>query len=369
MTKPCWVLVRHQAFCLATIFVLQVVVLCSSVRAEPPQLVRGVIDGRPVFGLEVITAINRQIVLGNDGWIHDIDPRVKEVDLRVEQGSFQPMSAIEMRAQLSAEFGRDFEVVATTHYLVVQPRSVRERWADVFEQLHRTFTNYFTVRGVRVRSGNFPMVAIVLPDQASMQAYLKRLGISATGLLGVYDRASNRIVMYDHGAQSGGVAATICHEAAHQSGFNTGVHNRFAETPHWIIEGVGCLFQSPAMIEGRRNGPRSERIDPGLLVAYQSTYEGQPEKFANDIESLVRGDALFKDQRSIQNAYAASWALTFYLSEREPAVFSGLVRVFAAKEPLQSYSSQERVSEFIRVCGTEPRNVAVRVQRFLEQVK
>lgn len=327
----------------------------------------GSIDGRSVSGLEVITAINRQIVLGSDGWIHDFDPRVTKAELRTEEGVFKPMDMMQMRAQLFAEFGRDFEISATRHYLVVQPRGAKENWPQIFEQLHRTFSSYFSARGVRVRTGNFPMVAIVMPDEASMQKYLHGLGAKISGVLGIYDRSSNRIVMYDHGKSSGRVAATICHEAAHQSAFNTGVHNRFADTPHWLVEGVGCLFQSPAMIEGRRNGPRRERIDPGLMYTYQSSYSGRPEKLAADIENLVADDAAFKNRVAVENAYAAAWAMTFYLSEREPVVFTGLVKCYAGRPPLQPYSAEERIADFVRICGVQPQTMAFRIAKFMDQ--
>lgn len=336
--------------------------------AGSPELLVGSIDGRQVSGLEVISAINRQIVLGTDGWIHDFDPRVTKADLRVEPGEFKPLDSMQMRAELYAEFGRDFEIVATRHYLVVQPQGSKGKWPQIFEQLHRTFNTYFSTRGVKVRSGNFPMVAIVMPSEASMQQYLRSLGVNVSGVLGVYDRASNRVVMYDHGGQSGGVAATICHEAAHQSAFNTGVHSRFAETPHWLVEGVGCLFQSPAMIEGRRNGPRSERIDPGLMYAYQSSYSAAPEKLAADLEQLVANDAGFKNRASIEDAYTAAWAMTFYLSEREPAVFSELVKCYAARRPLEPYTTDQRASDFLRIVGVGPGTIGHRVAKFFQQL-
>jgi hypothetical protein len=340
--------------------------IAGKVSAEPPRMLVGKVDGRPVRGLELVSATNRQVVLGSDGWIHDFDPRSVAAELLPEEGSFKPLAAIELRGQLTKEFGAKFEVVATRNYLVVKPRGSDARWPGVFEQLHRTFVGYFTVRGVKVRQGNFPMVAIVMPDEATMQQYLRSLGVQVSGVLGVYDRASNRIVMYDHGAASGGVNATICHEAAHQSAFNTGVHSRFAETPHWLVEGIGCLFQSPAMIEGRRNGPQNDRIDPGLLYAYQASYGNNKAKLEADFDKMIRGDNAFRERTSIEDAYALAWALTFYLSEREPNVFSSLVQKCADRAPLSTYSDSQRMSDFLSVSGASSQAMAQRLSRFID---
>lgn len=336
--------------------------------ATPPELVVGVVDGRPVDGLALIRARNRQLVLGRDGWLHDFDPRETAHALQRREGRFEPLDAMELRGQLASEFGRDFTVTATAHFLVVTPVDSSAHWPQTFERLHRAFTTFFSVRGVRVLEGSFPMVAIVMPDEASMHRYLATLGIRSPGAVGVYDQGSNRIVMYDHGGSHGGIAATIYHEAAHQSAFNTGVHSRVSETPHWIVEGVGCLFQSSSMVEGRRGATRRDRCDPGLLSAFEEIYGGQPARIAADLQSLVQEDLMFRDRESTRRAYALSWAVTFYLAERRVDQFADLLNMYGQRQPLEAYDRASRVQDFEGITGEKIDVLARQLSRFFDRL-
>lgn len=336
--------------------------------AAPPERVVGVVDGRPVDGLELVRATNRRLVLGRDGWLHDFDPRQTTHTLQPHEGRFAPVEAMELRGQLAREFGRDFTVTATAHFLVVTPVDRGTHWPQTFERLHRAFTTFFSVRGVRVLDGNFPMVAIVMPDEASMHRYLATLSIRSPGAVGVYDQASNRIVMYDHGASHGGISTTIYHEAAHQSAFNTGIHSRVSETPHWVVEGVGCLFQSASMVEGRRGATRRDRCDPGLLSTFEEIYGSQPARIATDLKSLVAEDRMFRDRETTRQAYALSWAVTFYMAERRVDQFAEMLNTYAQRPPLEAYERTSRVQDFERMTG-EPIDVLARqLSRFFDQL-
>lgn len=337
-------------------------------RGTPLQLVSGVVSGRAVDGLELIRASNRRIVLDRNGWLHDFDPLRTEHSLQGREGRFEPLEAMQMRARLAAEFGREFEVVATTHFLVVTPVARGAHWAQTFERLHRTFTTFFSLRGVRVLNGNFPMVAIVMPDRGSMQNYLATLGIRAPEALGVYDRASNRIVMYDHGGSHGGVATTICHEAAHQSAFNTGVHSRVVDTPHWIVEGVGGLFQSPALVEGRPGATRRDRCDPGLLATFEETYAGRTDALVRDVESLIGGDRMFSNRETVRAAYTLSWALTFYLVEAHGEALADLLNAYGRRPPLEPYAAVSRIRDFEQILGDDIATASHQLSRFFERL-
>lgn len=359
---------RRPAALVAIVFGITASVAASTAPAAPPERVVGVVDGRPVDGLELVRAVNRRLVLDRDGWLHDFDPRQTDHALQPREGRFQPLDAMELRGRLAREFGKDFSVTATAHFLVVTPVDRGTHWPQTFERLHRAFVTFFSVRGVRVLDGSFPMVAIVMPDEAAMHRYLATLGIRSPGAVGVYDQASNRIVMYDHGSSHGGIAVTIYHEAAHQSAFNTGVHSRVSETPHWIVEGVGCLFQSASMVEGRRDATRRDRCDPGLLSAFEEIYGGQPARIAADLQSLIAEDQLFGQRESTRRAYALSWALTFYLAERRSGQFAELLNTYGQRPPLEVYDPVDRVRDFERITGESIDVLARQLARFFERL-
>ncbi len=307
-------------------------------------------------------------MLDRDGWLHDFDPLRVEHSLHPREGRFQPLDATQMRARLAAEFGRSFEVTATTHFLVVTPVGRGTQWPQTFERLHRTFTTFLALRGVRVLEGNFPMVAIVMPDRESMREYLAELGIRTPDALGVYDQASNRIVMYDHGGSHGGVATTICHEAAHQSAFNTGVHSRVVDTPLWVVEGLGGLFQASPLVEGRPGVTRRERCDAGLLAVFEEIYAGRADLLARDLKSLVEEDRMFAGRESSRAAYALSWALTFYLVEARSDVYANLLHCYGRLPPLRNYEAVSRIRDFERILGADIATVSHRLSRFYERL-
>ena len=120
------------------------------------------------------------------------------------------------------------------------------------------------------------------------------------------------------------------------------------------------------MIEARRNGPQKDRIDPGLLYAYEASYGSDKAKLEADVDKMIRGDKAFRERTTIEDAYALSWAFTFYLSEREPNVFSRLVQKCADRAPLSAYSESQRMADFLSVAGASPQAMAQRLSRFME---
>lgn len=369
-------LLGHDAHCApyASCLVIALLLSTSDARlatAQPPaaapRMLVGTIEQRPVLGLELVRATNRQIVLGTDGWLHDFDPRGTKYKLDPSSQKFSPLNTLQLREQLLEEFGRNYSVDATAHFLVAYPRGSQNDWPEVFEQLHRTFLTYFTVRDFPIRNGSFPMVAVVFNSKGEMQSHLHRLGIRTGDVLGVYDRLSNRIMMYDHGASAGGVSTTICHEAAHQSAFNTGVHSRLAATPHWMVEGIGCLFQSPAMVRGERNGALQERVDAQLLWQFTQSYP-DADSLTEGLQTLIAEDHMFQDAAQVDDAYALSWALTFYLFERRSQAGLALLQHYANLAPFQDYSSPKRASDFSRIVGTDIALLARQMLSFYQKM-
>ena len=235
-------------------------VFCSTTAsAQGPALVEFFSAGKTKRGLALVELANEVVVLGRDGWLHSVDPNGRSPIRRVS-GQYSPVSAIEIRNELTAEFGRDFEVLTTKNFLVVQPRGRGQRWPDLFEQSHRSFVTYMSKRGVNVRKGRFPMVAVVFPDQKAMYDEFTRLNIDVSRVAGLYSNKSNRVMTHD-GGRIDLTAETVRHEAAHQSAFNYGVHSRVTDTPKWITEGIGQMFESANMTDSRAGAHARERVN------------------------------------------------------------------------------------------------------------
>nr|NIL98324.1 DUF1570 domain-containing protein [Planctomycetales bacterium]NIM08481.1 DUF1570 domain-containing protein [Planctomycetales bacterium]NIN07202.1 DUF1570 domain-containing protein [Planctomycetales bacterium]NIN76295.1 DUF1570 domain-containing protein [Planctomycetales bacterium]NIO35367.1 DUF1570 domain-containing protein [Planctomycetales bacterium] len=222
-----------------------------------------------------------------------------------------------MRKRLADELGGGFAVTGTGHYLVAHPRGQRDLWAARFEQLYGNFMHYFLVRGFRLKKPQFPLVAIVWASQKEFQRHATLSGLALPdNISGYYYPISNRVHLYDSsegehdalGWQQN--ADTIIHEVTHQTAFNTGIHQRFCDTPQWLIEGLGTLFEAPGIHSSQRYRHQRDRINRGRLADFYSQADQRNEGFLAD---LISSDQLF--QHDAQQAYAQAWALTYWLVE------------------------------------------------------
>ena len=95
-------------------------------------------------------------------------------------------------------------------------------------------------------------LGIVYKNRSDFARHSTMQGALPNGVVGYYDRNSNRINLYDMGERAEGAnwrrnAAVLIHEATHQMAFNTGVHSRFCPPPTWLAEGLAMLFEAPGV--------------------------------------------------------------------------------------------------------------------------
>ena len=326
--------------------------------------------GQQIEGLPLSWDQQEFFLLERDGRIRKYDMELAKRGRKV-RAPFQPMDAVKMRAQLGTEFGRQFEVTSTGNYLVLHPRGQSDKWPHRFEQLYREMLVYFRTRGLPVGKPHFPMVAMVFPNQREFAEYMIAEGYGySRGLLGLYSHLSNRIYLYDTSA--GGTlhadwrdnAATIVHEAAHQTAFNTGIHQRMSGCPKWVIEGLGCLFEAPGIYDASRHREKFERIHHKRLQQYQQIFPNGLPKRA--VEAIVSSDDLFR--ASPGHAYTLSWALTFMLSESDTSRYAEFVRRTSMYEPFAEVTAARRIRDFQRVFGQDFEMIQTRLHRYMMEL-
>jgi hypothetical protein len=271
---------------------------------------------------------------------------------------------------LQQEFGSGFEVTGDGHYLVVYPNGQRDVWAARFEQLYRSFQQYFTARGWRPVAPQFPLIAVVFPTQADFQRYATREGSKlGPGTLGYYSPVSNRILLYDVTKSTkldwNVNAETIIHEAAHQTAFNTGVHNRFAQPSRWIVEGLGTMFEARGVWDSSKYKAQSDRINRYRFESFQR-YAKTTRK-TGAMADIVSSDRIFN--ANPEAAYAEAWALTFFLSETDPRRYLEYLKKTATVPNFTQRRSPERLSDFTSVFGTNLKLVEAKMLRFMQELK
>ena len=352
-----------------TLFVMTSCMLISNVAtATPPAMVEFFATGKTRQGLKLLEVAGEMIVLGQDGWMHSFNPNDSAYRVREIEAEYRPMGVQQMRSELAGEFGSRFEIRSTNNFLVVQPKGRGPQWSDLFEQSHRAFTRYMQRRGVQIRKGSFPMVAVVMPDEQSMYREFDRVGIQMSRVAGVYAGQSNRVITHD-GGRKDFVRATVRHEAAHQSAFNSGVHSRLTDTPKWISEGIGQMFEPAGMTNAATAAPLTERINHESLSSIKRSFAGRSDpRFHAIVLDLISGDTLFDSPQTINDAYAVSWAMMFYLGERETKNFAQLLNETSARPPFQSYRRTSRISDVESILGYDAHEFSKRVSWYVHSL-
>ena len=291
---------------------------------------------------------------------------------------FKPYSAAEMRSQLTLEFGREFEVIGTTHYLICAAPGHGKKYGELFEQLYRECHVYFSTRGFQVKSLEFPLVAIIFPTQAPFVKYAHSDKITkTTHLAGYYQLQTNRIAIFDPstssktaanedrtspaisfspdhqivakaGSMNSSLQDTIMHEATHQVAFNLGLHSRIGKTPLWVIEGLAMVFEHPDSRKAAQSSDRAQRLNRERYLWFGNYVKKRRNKRA--LEEFLSHDQLFKKQTL--DAYSEAWSLSFFLMETRSSQYTKYLKRITDRPMLSDYSAQERLKDFHDCFGT-----------------
>jgi hypothetical protein len=350
--------------CLASTLGSLLGLLTSANAAVPlPMTMEAVVKGQHVEGVPLAWFKDRVFLLERNGAMIDFAPNQAQ-DYRKISESFTPLPQGILRGELEREFGPNFEVTGTGHFLVVHPKGQRQ-WADRFEDMYRACVMYFSVRGFTLTDPQFPLVAIVFANRDDFRHYAAKDTVPAgAGLLGYYSPHTNRVALFDVGAGKASSAqweqnfATVVHEASHQTCFNTGIHSRWSPPPRWVAEGLGTMFEAPGVGDSRSYPNEKDRINRGRLNDFKMLLsKRKPEALA----AMLASDQQF-DTAPI-NAYAQAWAFTFYLVEKMPRDYAQYLAKTASRPPFTAYSSAQRVKDFTDIFGD---NLALLDAHFLQ---
>ena len=342
------------------------VACAASTKGGDSAAVKFLANGKYQLGISLARDASTWLILGNDGQLHYLDSTTAFREVRQLDQPFQAMTAQEMQGTLMREFGPQFEAIVTSHFLVVQPKGRGQVWPQTFEKLHLQFKQQMRLRGVNVRDGKFPMVAIVLPDRAALQRELTRQGIHNPLIAGVYISSSNRVYTYDSG-DTAWTMSVLRHEAAHQSAFNSNVHSRLNNTPKWITEGLGMMFEPAGMASGGTTALQ-DRIQRTAAQRLAAAYKDIHRSLAYDIQRLIMDDRMFERDGEVDHAYNLSWLMMFYLSEKRPAKFTEIINFTAARPPFADYLGPARLRDFTKVTDMTVDQMAQELAQWLTEL-
>lgn len=322
------------------------------------------------------------------GVLHHL-PLSQIQSLRVVGTSYRPSSAGDFRDALATEFRSGFENQSSAHYVVVAKKGRAKAYAAMFEEIYRQVEMFYSVRGFQTDAPETTLVAVVFGNQAEFREYCGRDQMPwSDDLRGYYSLKTNRVALYEDGGVRNSVttardgssglesddnrltaadvsrvsselsalmrtvvgetANTIVHEATHQVSFNIGIHSRLGDTPGWVIEGLATVLEAPGS-RMRGKSTVSEKINSERLDWFKKEYE--PRRQPGDLARMIATEDMFRNQAF--DAYSSAWALTYFLTEN-PArarLFVLYLKMLSEREPLKTYTPEERLKDFQSVFG------------------
>jgi hypothetical protein len=330
---------------------------------------RARVDGHMIEGKPLHWSQQQMLLLGRDGRLHDFNPKLAK-EAKKTSPRFFGYSPSEMKTALQQEFDKRFDITTTRHYLVVHPAGERDQWGNRFEELYNRFEHYFRVRGFQLSAPEYPLVAVVFRNR---DEYYQHAAASGTPMrpntLGHYDPTSNRVFLFDVTAGGSGIdwsenAATIIHEATHQTAHNTGVHRRLIATPRWVVEGLATMFEARGVWNKQYDQSINDRINRGRLDEFREY--AKTRRQAGSLATFVTSDNVYQSDPS--GAYAEGWALSFYLCETQPRLYSEYLKKTADRPLFSDYTAAERMADFQDVFGGEMKMFETKFLRYMSEL-
>lgn len=350
------------------------------------------------------TSIQGKVVAhdANHCWIMGQDGRIRKSDLNKQTtvrrvGSFQPWNSSIVREQVRRELGKSFEVAGTRHYLVFAHDGRKAKaYAEWFEDVYKTFHLYFSVRGVAVSEPEFPLVAIVFPDQPAFAKYAQQEKVKVSSQLqGYYLTTSNRVALFERGTRTTTLATpaslvdphaaplantgiwgaimpksdqdlydTIVHEGTHQVAFNTGLHSRLGADPKWVVEGLATVFEAPGIRNSGAQYGVATRINRERYQWFGNYLKNR--RPPNSLEEFISNDDDFG--KNTLDAYSQAWALSFFLIETRPQKYSQYLTKIAKRSPFEEYDADQKLADFQAVFGKDTRLLEAEFLRFIARL-
>lgn len=322
---------------------------------------------RVVAGEILIEAQDGGLMLqSDDGRIWTIQPE-QITERSSSETPFKPLSADEMAKRMQDEMPQGFAVYQTAHYLIVHNTNdayVRQVGL-LFEQLYKGFYTFWKNQRWKLPEPKYPLVALVLADRNDFLKHAgTEVGDTAEMVIGYYHLSSNRMTTFNMPNLERNVA-TIIHEATHQLAYNCGVQQRFADNPMWVSEGLAMFFEAPDFksISRWRGVGRVNRVN---LIRWRNYLKTRPRE---SLATLLSDDSRLRKSNTATEAYAESWAFTYFLLKTRRTEYVNYLRRLSEGKPMAELSGRERIEMFETTFDTTLEKIDKSFLAYMRRVK
>lgn len=389
---------RHRRLALQGLLLCVVVLSAwrspaSSLAAGDAEHVSFLRDGRPahLLGQVLVEADDGGLLLKDaEGVLWAIQPN-ELTDRRSVGKPLEPLPRDVLSERLQRRFSDSFRVHHTAHYVICY--NTTEAYAEwvgaLFERLYAAFHTYWGRQGVELHPPRQPLVALVFQDSNSYAEYARaELGEATSSIVGYYSLQSNRVTMYDLtradrlGAfrptttaahinlvlsrpDAERTVATIIHEATHQLAFNCGLHERYADIPVWVSEGIAVYFETPDL-RSSRGWRRIGAVNEARLAQFRRYLRSRPD---DSLRTLLADDTRFRESRTAVDAYAEAWVLNYYLLHKHSEEYAEYLKTLSQKTPLIYDTPRERIALLESKLGISLRRLDEELLRYTARLQ
>ena len=334
-----------------------------------------------------------------DGQLFQIKPD-EIVAQTSDKTPFVPFTKEEVKSQLLEEFGPDFKLLTTEHYVIVYNTSEKyAKWiGDIFDRFYDKYRSVWKKFGLDLAEPDFPLVAVLFSDKKQFDQYGQKEIGSAISLemSAYYHKWTNRIVLCDlsgiekildeqqsqteskkrtpstttmallnRPGAGYNVSATI-HEAAHQIGCNDGMFSRTAPIPLWLLEGVAMLHEIADVNNPKRTESGEPKVNKKRLGEMAAFYSKNP----NDpVRIMLQTDDTLRSVRTAKDYYGLSWGFTYFLYKKKPKQFASYLQMISAKTAADVDSPTLRLLDFEDHFGSDWEKLQKEFLRFARTLK
>jgi hypothetical protein len=375
----------------SSLALLLLLIATTSLRAvEHMTVKRGAVQTEIAGKLLVEAEDGGVIVLTPDGRLWAVEPQ-EIVKRSSDDTPYEPLSREALTKQLADELPK-FRVHHTEHYVIVYntSRAYAEWCGTLYERLYVSFYDYWKDRGLALKAPPMPLVALLFSDKKSYEEFARRdYGEATPPPYGYYNQDTNFVLTYDmtgvEGAGLGdrkgfsarinailaqpgaqGTVATIIHEATHQLAYNSGMHQRRADIPRWLAEGMAIYFEVPDL-KSPRGGSKIGAVHTSRLKTFHKYLAQRP---GDSLATLIANDNRLTHYETGENAYAEAWALNYYLINKQKGhQYVEYLKILAAKEAMIFDTPEQRLKDFQTAFGDDAAKLDAAFIKFMRNVK
>ena len=311
---------------------------------------------------------------------------------------FVPYTKSELSELLLKEFGSDFKIHTVGPYVIVYNTSLEYvKWcAALLDRHYEKYREVWSGFGLKLQRPEFPLVVVLFENKAQFNNYgRKELGDGFIPEMNAYYHLmTNRVILCDltgieSGAQSGKRAtaaqirrittrpragyniSAIMHEASHQIGFNTGMFQRLAQTPLWLLEGIATMHELPDVNNPKQAESGDPKVNKERLRQLRSFVNKNPTLKSDPyshIRSILESDDLIRNQTTALGHYGLSWSVCYYLYKKKPKELAKYLQIMTSKQILEKYPAQDRVTDFEKIFGDNREKFGKEYSKFINSL-